>query len=160
LEHCAVGGERAEVAADDGVAVGRGAVGAGGAHRAGGARDILDDQRLAERLAHPLPGIADDRVGPAAGRGRYDDGDRGARIVSGLRLRSRGEYGAGGKSRDEEGGDRSQSWHRFLPRIVFSWREWLAQGELSAKAGRSAKPCRGALSRLVVRLHGIAERLE
>ncbi len=77
----AVGGVRAEVPADDGVAVGRGARDAGGADRAAGAGDIFDHQRLAERDAHPLAEIADDGVGRPAGRERHDHRDRPVRII-------------------------------------------------------------------------------
>ena len=76
-----VGGVGAEVPADDGVAVGRGTVGAGGADGAAGAGDVFDDQRLAERDAHAFAEIADDGVGRPAGRERHDHRDRPVRII-------------------------------------------------------------------------------
>ena len=77
----AVGGVGAEVPADDGVAVRRGARDAGGADCAARARYIFHHQRLAERDAHPFAEVADDGVGRTAGRERHDHGDRPVRIV-------------------------------------------------------------------------------
>ena len=67
----------ADVVQQQRVAVGRGARDLGGAERAAGAADVLDDHRLAaERLAHRLGEVARDLVGRAAGGERDDDRDR------------------------------------------------------------------------------------
>src|SRR6516164_4598483 len=62
------------------VAVGRGAGGAGGADRAAGAADVLDDDLLAERFRHAVLHDARDRIGRAAGRKRRHQRNRMARI--------------------------------------------------------------------------------
>ena len=49
--------------------------------RAAGAADVLDHQRLAERLAHLLGDDARDHVARAAGRERHDHGDGAVGIV-------------------------------------------------------------------------------
>ena len=77
---------RGPVADADGVAVGSGAHGAADPDGAGRAGDVLDDDRLAERLAHRLGERACQRIDRTARAERHDQGDRMGRI----RLRRRG----------------------------------------------------------------------
>ena len=67
-----MGAEKAEF---EGVAVGSRAGDAPGAHGAGRAGDILDDDGLTERSAHRLGDDAGHGIERPAGRERHDDGD-------------------------------------------------------------------------------------
>ena len=58
------------------IAVGRRAHRAADAERAAGAGDILDQDRLPERLPHALAEHARQRIGRPAGGEWHDDGDR------------------------------------------------------------------------------------
>ena len=71
----------ARIADGDGVAIGLGPRRACQRGRAAGARDILDHDRLSERLAHLFGDRARDHVRGAAGRERHDHGDGSLGIV-------------------------------------------------------------------------------
>ena len=96
---------RAEIAKDDGVAIGRGAHDTAARQRAGCADDVLDHDGLAQRLAHALGENARQHVGGPGRREWHHHGDR-ARWV-GLRWyvgRNRGERGnADGKPEESAG---------------------------------------------------------
>ena len=101
---------RAHVAHLDGVAVRRGAHGAGRADGAAGADDVLDHDLLAERAGHVLAGDAGGDVGRAAGRERHDQGDRPRRIGLGHRgARESGNSRRRGKLQEIDGAEVS-SW--------------------------------------------------
>ena len=95
IEGCAIDDVRAPVAADQRVAIGRGARDPADADASGGAGDVFDDDRLPERAPHPFGDDAGNEVGAAARRERHDHGDRPRRI------------GLSGGARDaaERGGD-------------------------------------------------------
>ena len=93
----------AGIADGDGVAVGLGTRRAGQRGRAAGARDILDHDRLPERLCHLLGNRARDDVGGAAGRERHDHGDGAFREVLGVGSGSERKHGSGGCQARHEG---------------------------------------------------------
>jgi hypothetical protein len=70
---------------------------AGGAERAAGAADILDNDLLLQRIGHRLGDQTRHRIGRTTGREGDDDGDD-ARGIIVLRLRRHGEQG---QSRNE-----------------------------------------------------------
>jgi hypothetical protein len=78
---------RAHAAGKERVAVGRGGRDPAAADHAARAADILNDQRLPERLAHLLGDDARDHVARPAGRERHDDVDGAGGVV--LRVQGR-----------------------------------------------------------------------
>ena len=88
-------GRHADMVEQQRVAVGLGLGDAAGAERAAGAADILDDDLLAEVLAHRFGDEAGHRIGRAAGRERHDHGDGAVGIGLGVGhgRREREQYG-------------------------------------------------------------------
>ena len=80
------------------VAVRRGLGGLRGADDAGGARAVLDEERLLEPLAELLREIAADQIGGASGAERHDHPHRALRPLS--RRLGGGGQGGGRKDRD------------------------------------------------------------
>ena len=100
--------QRAHVGEQQRVAVGRRLRGLVDADRAAGAADILDDELLAERLAHRWHEHAGQRVGRTAGRERHDHGDG----LGGIGLRhARQAPRQRGRRLQRPPADRDVSWH-------------------------------------------------
>ena len=89
-----------------GVAVGVGFGDAGGAERAAGAADILDDDLLTQVFGHRLGDQTPDRVGRAAGGERDDHGDRALGIIG---------LGHGGGAGEQNRGEQKGSAHDEAP---------------------------------------------
>src|SRR5712691_9007506 len=93
--------QRAGISQQDGGAVGRAFRHRASSDRAAGAAAVVDDDRLAERLAHLVRDDPPDDGGAAAGRERDNERDRPVRIV--LRGRGRRRHaGPGGERRRKQ----------------------------------------------------------
>ena len=97
-----IDGVRADGAAQDGVAVGRGACRQGRAHAAAGAALVLDDHGRAQGLAQRLRNHARQGVGIAAGGERHQIGDGLARGPVALRG---GGHGGQGRAQQQGAGE-------------------------------------------------------